>query len=203
MSEDTTDELMRATYRALCERGYAALTMRDIADECSKSKATLHYHFDGKHDLLVSFLEFLDERFARKIAAIDADDPTAELFALLDVACPSAESDDAGEFQTAMLELTAQAPYEEEYRERLLAFESRLRAEFEGVIDSGVESGAFDGDVDPERTAEFLLTAIDGAQTRRVAVGHDADEMRQMIYDYVQTTVLADESPRRTEVRAE
>ncbi|WP_224268583.1 TetR/AcrR family transcriptional regulator [Haloprofundus salinisoli] len=202
MAEETTDELMRATYRALCKRGYAALTMRDIADESSKSKATLHYHFDGKHDLLVSFLEFLDERFARKIAAIDADDPTARLFALLDVACPSAEGD-SGEFQTAMLELTAQAPYEKAYRERLLGFETRLRAEFERVLDSGVESGAFDDDVEPERTAEFLLTAIDGAQTRRVAVGHDADKMREMIRNYVETAVVSDESPRRTEVRAE
>ncbi|KTG08502.1 hypothetical protein AUR64_17635 [Haloprofundus marisrubri] len=203
MPEETTDELMHATYRALCKHGYASLTMRDIADESSKCKATLHYHFDGKRDLLVSFLEFLNERFTRKIAAIDADDPTTRLFALLDVACPDDEADDSDMFQTAMLELTAQAPYETGYRDRLREFETYLTGEFESVLRTGIDAGVFDDGVDPERTAEFLLTTINGTQTRRAAVGHDAAEMRQMIYDYVETTVVSDESPRRTEVHAE
>ncbi|MEF8974259.1 MAG: helix-turn-helix domain-containing protein, partial [Haloarcula sp.] len=44
---DTADDIMDATYRALCTHGYADLTMQDIADESDKSKAALHYHYDS------------------------------------------------------------------------------------------------------------------------------------------------------------
>ncbi|HET7323460.1 MAG TPA: helix-turn-helix domain-containing protein, partial [Halococcus sp.] len=64
---DTTDELMHATYRALCKHGYANLTMQDIADESTKSKAALHYHYDTKQDLLLAFLSFLYERFEERL----------------------------------------------------------------------------------------------------------------------------------------
>ena len=40
---DTPEEVMEATCRALCEHGYADLTMQDVADESDKSTAALHY----------------------------------------------------------------------------------------------------------------------------------------------------------------
>ncbi|PSQ42055.1 TetR family transcriptional regulator, partial [Halobacteriales archaeon QS_9_68_42] len=56
MPEETRERITNATYRALCDHGYAALTMQDIADECDCSKSLLHYHFDTKEDLLVELL---------------------------------------------------------------------------------------------------------------------------------------------------
>ncbi|GAA0475047.1 hypothetical protein GCM10008985_34420 [Halococcus dombrowskii] len=58
-TDETIEEIMDATYRALCKHGYAALRMQDIADETTKSKAALHYHYDSKHDLLLSFLDYI------------------------------------------------------------------------------------------------------------------------------------------------
>ena len=43
---DTPEGVTEATCRALCEHGYADLTMQDIADESNKSTAALHYHYD-------------------------------------------------------------------------------------------------------------------------------------------------------------
>jgi len=57
---------MGATYRALCEHGYAALTMRDIAEESDRSKAALHYHYDDKEGLLLAFLDHLYEEFTER-----------------------------------------------------------------------------------------------------------------------------------------
>jgi len=48
--------------------------MQDIADECSKSKSLLHYHYDTKEDLLVAFLDHVISDSERRIAA-HADDP--------------------------------------------------------------------------------------------------------------------------------
>ena len=48
MPDEPREQVIRATYRALCAHGYANLTMRDIADETDLSKAALHYHYDTK-----------------------------------------------------------------------------------------------------------------------------------------------------------
>jgi len=57
---------MEATYRALCAHGYADLTTQDIADESETSKASLHYHYDTKEELLLSFLDYLYDRFVER-----------------------------------------------------------------------------------------------------------------------------------------
>jgi len=72
MTDETIDDIMEATYRALCTHGYADLTMQDIAAESTKSKGTLHYHFEGKQDLLESFLAFLLNRFEERTETIPA-----------------------------------------------------------------------------------------------------------------------------------
>ncbi|WP_224335013.1 helix-turn-helix domain-containing protein [Haloprofundus halobius] len=54
MNEKTSTELRRATYRALCKYGHAAVTMRDIVDESSKSEVTLYDRFESKRGLLVA-----------------------------------------------------------------------------------------------------------------------------------------------------
>ncbi|WP_224449230.1 TetR family transcriptional regulator [Haloprofundus salilacus] len=114
MSEDERrdpTELMRATYRALCKHRSASSTMPEIAEKSSKGKASLHYSFDGKRDLLVSFPDF------------------------------------------------------------------------------------------PGETAEF--SSPPSTARRRDGSRSVTTQTRQMIDDPVETTVVSDESPRRTEVRAE
>src|SRR6056297_1555932 len=76
---EAVQQIMRGTFEALCERGYADLRMVDIADRTDLSKSTLHYHFDSKHDLLVAFLEFLYDDFESELASIAGDDPGERL----------------------------------------------------------------------------------------------------------------------------
>ncbi|MEF8774483.1 MAG: helix-turn-helix domain-containing protein, partial [Halobacteriales archaeon] len=53
-AEDTDEALMAATYRALCEHGYADLTIQQIGAEFEKSTSLLYHHYDGKDELLVA-----------------------------------------------------------------------------------------------------------------------------------------------------
>jgi len=167
---ETERDIMRATYRALCAHGYANLTMGAIADEFDKSQSLIHYHYETKQDLLTAFLDFLLDRLAEKVADVDADDPEARLELLLDVLLLGPE--DAEDFQTAMLELRVQAPYEERYRDQLAANDASVRALLEEVVASGVEAGAF-APVAPERAADLVLIAIEGARSRRVVFGDE------------------------------
>lgn len=173
-SSDTTDDIMCATYRALCRHGYANLTMQDIADEWSKSKAALHYHYDTKRGLLLAFLDYLFDAYTDRVAD-DGDGPPSErLQSLLSDALNPPRADAARELRTALFEVKAQAPHDDGFRERLERFDHYLQEEIRGVVAEGVDTGAFRADINPETTATLLVTLVNGARSRRVAIGDDA-----------------------------
>ena len=189
MSDDAAEEIMCATYRALCTHGYADLTMQDIADESTKSKAALHYHYDSKHDLLCAFLEYLYGEFVERTGDIDAADPRERLLAFVDAVLE--KPDDGEGLETALLEIRAQAPYDPGFRDRLTNFETYLVAEFTDILEAGVDDGTFAADIDPEDTARFLVTVVTGAATERVTVGRSVECTQRMLREYVGTHLLA------------
>jgi len=173
MVEETRERIMDATYRALCEYGYASLTMQDIADECDCSTSLLHYHFDTKDDLLVALLDYLISRFEERVSP--EDDPHDQLVDLIDRFCfgDGRSRDEHRAFHTALLELRAQAPHEDAFREQLAANDAHVHAVVTAVVERGVDAGTF-REVDAERTAAHLLAAIQGARIRWVTLCHEA-----------------------------
>lgn len=194
---DSHAEIMDATYRALCEQGYANLTMADIAEELGKSTSLLHYHYDTKRDLLAAFLEHIVEEFEGKLADLDSEDPRERLESLLDMfvfsaveqgstnprsqAHEDAEEADRREFHLAILELRAQVPHEDPYREPFLRSEESVRDVIAGTIREGIEAGVFE-EADPEETAALVFAAMDGARARQITLG---------IGDYTETVKRA------------
>ncbi|WP_302082230.1 TetR/AcrR family transcriptional regulator [Salinibaculum rarum] len=194
MSAD--DDIMQATWRALCATGYADLTMQAIADESEKSKASLHYHYDSKQDLLVSFLDHVTDRFLTRLREAEAaapDTPEARLSAVLDTALSPPETDELEDMQTALLELKTQAPHQPAFRERLVTADEEFRALIEELLAAGVESGAFRADLDPEQTARTIATFFAGGQLRQVAHGESCTTTRDRLDAYLDRSVYRGE----------
>lgn len=186
------EEIMRATYRALCEHGYANLTIKRIAAEYGKSTAAIHYHYETKDELFAAFLDFLLRRFKQTVHEVETTDPEQRLELLLDRLL--LEPADHRDLLIAMLEMRSQAPYKEAFRERFQQNDEYIRYLLETVIDRGVDEGAFE-DVDSEHVATALMTIVDGARTRAV-VFDDSTALgtaRQIAEEYVDAVVLAEE----------
>ncbi|QIB74039.1 TetR/AcrR family transcriptional regulator [Halogeometricum borinquense] len=190
MSSDAADDIMDGTHSALRTHGYAALTMQDIADEAGLSKAALHYHFDCKHDLLLSFLDRLYGQFEARIADPPGDDPAEQLLSLIETVMLPPADDDPHEFRTALLEIEAQAPYDESFRERLERFDDAFTERIRSILAAGVEDGTFREDVDPDEAASFVATYVRGARTQNVAVGTPLDDSLSAFRSYVESTLL-------------
>lgn len=161
-------QIMRATYRALIEQGYSDLTMQGIADEFPKSKSLLYYHYDGKDDLLASFLGFATDRFRREIE-VEIDDPEAQLRALVDRLVPESLDGDEYRVQVALLELRSETPHNERFREQYAVVDDTLKSVIADVLRRGIESGAFAVDADPDTEAEILVSLLTGVRTRRLS----------------------------------
>jgi len=183
MSTDASDEIMEATYRALCKHGNADLTMQRIANESSMSTAAFHYHFETKEELLNAFLDHLLSRFEERLAC-EAGDPRERLAAFLDVVFEPATTADS-DFPIALFEIKAQAPYQDTYRERLIEMDERMRDVVANAVRDGIKAGHFDT-VEPATVARFVITAINGAHSRQVALDEDPTETRQLVEDYLE-----------------
>lgn len=192
MEDDTAAEILEATYRALCRHGYADLTLADVAAEADTSKALIHYYYDSKENLFTEFLEFLYERYTTRLDAVEGETAGERLLALLDtVLVDDGETSDT-EFRMAMLGVNAQAPYDDAIRDRLARFDEFLFERLRAVIADGVDAGEFHDDVEPDVAAEFLVTAITGANTRRVTVDRSTERLHEAMNRYVETHLLAD-----------
>lgn len=165
---------MQATYRALCTHGFAELTMQDIADEADKSTALLHYHYDTKENLLVTFLAHMLARFDEQIAEMEGASATERLQCLFDRLSPDKGDEDRDGFYRALFELRVQAPYREAYREQLRANKASLQRIVADIVRDGIDTGEF-RPVDPEQTARFVLAALDGGRSAAVVLGDDED----------------------------
>jgi len=195
MADDPATEILEATYRALCEQGYADLTLRDIAAETDRSKASLYYHYDSKDQLFVAFLDELYERFTGRVGSPDGETPREQLESLLQALLTTDADPSLREFRTAMLELTAQAPYNPTLQERLTEFDAFLFDQLREILAAGVNTGDFDDSVEPVRDAEFLTTTIVGAHTRHVAINQSSDRLYATMTRHIERRLLGDHRP--------
>lgn len=189
----TQDAIMAATYRALCEHGYAGTSISRIADEFEKSKSLLYYHYEDKDDLLADFLEHLLDRLATDLREDAPTEPRERLFALIEKLAPADVDDDHMPFFRALLEMRAQVPHQEAYREQFERTDALILSELTETIEAGIESGEF-ATVDPDRTAEFVLATLYGALERGVPTGDQAaiKTTREELDRYLEARLLAD-----------
>lgn len=188
-SSDPDEEIMRATYRALREHGYAELTIQRIAAEYGKSTAAVHYHYDTKDDLLAAFLDYILDRFVDTIHEVETTDPEQRLALLLDKLLVDPE--DHYDLLIAMLEMQSQAPYNAAFAERFRQNDEYVQYLLRTVIDHGASEGVF-ADVDSEHVSGALMTMVHGARTRAVVL--DETEAlataRRTAEEYVRAVLL-------------
>ena len=172
MSENSAEneEIIEAVDQALRKHGYAELTMQDIADESSKSKSLLHYHYDTKEDLLVAFLDQLLSDYEQLMECRADQPPLQRMAEFLARFVITPDDDEREAFHLALLEMRSQGPFNERIREQLARSDLLLRESAADILEEGIEEGVFEP-VDPERTAALLVATLDGARTRQITLG--------------------------------
>ena len=163
---DTREAILGAAFRALCEHGYADLTIQRIGEEFDKSPSLVYHHYDGKDELLVDLLEFLLDGFESALSA-DAFDlpPRARLDAYITAMTDPTETQPGaapdGRFLTAVVELRAQAPTDDAYR----AHFDRSDRVFQTFLEKSVREAAAAIDADARATAGDTVSPTEVAAT--------------------------------------
>lgn len=183
--DGTRGAIMTATYHALCEHGYANLTIQRIADQFDKSKSLLYHHYDSKDDILLDFLEFMLDEFEEHVPRDGTDTIDSHLDDVLDELVAGAVPVERHEFMKAMVELRAQAVHDDRYRDHFARHDRFFQSQLADDIRTGIEEGVF-RDVDPHQAAALLLTTITGSITQRATTETDISAaVREEIEAYV------------------
>ncbi len=162
---DTRQELMGATYCALCEHGYAELTIQRISDQFPKSKSLLYHHYDSKDELLVEFLSFVLEHLESTIPE-DDDEPLEALESLLDHLLPTDPSAEQQQFIRAIVELRAQAASTPAYQTQFTRSTECIQNRLVAIINRGQNQGVF-RPLEADQLAAFVVATIDGAMIQQ------------------------------------
>jgi AcrR family transcriptional regulator len=153
------DEILAIAAELFAERGFAATTVREIADSAGILSGSLYHHFDSKESMVEELLRtFLEEiTHAYRVEAASGDDPVQVLRTLVRLAFESIGSRWAT-VSVMVNEYNLLISYPR------FSFVQELSEETErlwvGVIERGVQSGAFRANLDPRMTYRFLRDTI-------------------------------------------
>lgn len=152
------EQLLDIARRLFAYRGYAATSLRDIAEEARISKAALYYHFQNKSDLyervVIQSMEALVQRVTEEVARFDT--PTERVHAFMR---------SSAEFLDSHLEhwLAGAHAFREEDQIERRSVALQLRDAYEkllrGCIAEGIEAGDF-RDLDAAMATRFLLSSL-------------------------------------------
>ncbi len=187
-SGETRKAIMEATFRALSEHGYTDLRMRDIGAEFEMSRPLIHYHYDGKHDLISSFLEYVIEQYEGSVEVDEDADPWVELDARIDQCLfgPDFDEFDHWDRMKVYHELFSQAQHNERHREIFNEHYREIRGSITQVLRNGIEQDIF-RDVDVEDMAQLITDVIHAARGRKISLGHDdaPEQARRAVNEFV------------------
>jgi len=187
-SKDTKEVIMEATFRALSKHGYNDLRMRDIGEEMDLTRQVIHYHFDGKYDLMSSFLEHIIDQYEGSVVVDGNDDPRTELRARVDQCLFGPEFEEFSHWDRMKVyhELYTYAQNDGEHREVFNEHYERIRGSIVEVVEEGIEEGVF-RDVNPERMGQLVTDVIHAARGRRISLGHEdaPEEARKAMDEFI------------------
>ncbi|WP_435551804.1 TetR/AcrR family transcriptional regulator [Natrinema sp. CGMCC1.2065] len=168
-------DIMEATYTAVSKHGYSDLTIQDIADEFENSKTLIYYHYNGRSELLVDFLDYVLQRFLAELPA-SSESPRDELETLVDTLLPTTVDEEPYRVMLAMFELRVNAPHDDDCREQYLAVDNELKSHLTDILSRGLEAGDFER-IDPAVEAELFLSLLIGTRARRLTVYEPAESI--------------------------
>ena len=140
-SKDTKAKIRKAALRLFAERGYNAVSMRDLADAVGMRQGGLYNHFEGKQALLSDLMEThmvaLLEALDTAMAGVGGTRPRLEAFVRHHVAHHLNYPDDVF---LAYMEIRSLDPGN---RARIVALRNRYEHMLRTILDDGSAEGLF------------------------------------------------------------
>jgi AcrR family transcriptional regulator len=163
----TRAQLLSAATEVLRERGFAATSMRAVADRAGAQLSLVHYHFGSKRGLLVAVLDELTADLLERQQAMFTDDrPFDEQWL---AACDYLREDVNSGYVRILWELWAAGLADEELAERWRATQRRWRQLIEARLERWQDEAQVELPMSPRALTTLIANLFEGAETEILA----------------------------------
>ncbi|HEY8461958.1 MAG TPA: TetR/AcrR family transcriptional regulator [Blastocatellia bacterium] len=155
------EELIKATYYEVAEKGYSAVTLQDIAKRAGVSKGSTLYYFATKEDLFLGALEWMINQFDIRIdqAIAGVEDPIEKVRALIGTIFANAQ--ESRQFFLAYSDFVSIGTRNKRFHDLNAKFYGGCCSHNREVIEAGMRAGVF-RQVDVEETSAMMRALVDG-----------------------------------------
>lgn len=163
MTSAKSGEILAAAMELFSRKGYAATSMRDLADAVGLQPGSLYAHIRSKEDLLVGIIEQVRDSFLTngETALADSSEPAAERLRRFIAAHLQIIFDNRA---SAVVFLHEWKSLEGEQLEEVRRNRDRYEGALVALLEEGVKSGEF-RDIDPHLTAVAVLSMLNWSYT--------------------------------------
>jgi len=169
----TRAQLLAAAADVLREEGYAATSMRAVADRADARLSLVHYHFGSKRGLLVAVLEDLTERLLERQRALFEDGRSfADQWR---TACDYLREDVRSGYVRILWELFAAGLADPEIAERWRVTQRGWRELLEARLERLQDEGGAELPMRPRALATLIANLFEGAEAEILAGVHEGE----------------------------
>jgi AcrR family transcriptional regulator len=187
--------ILNAAAHAIAAGGIADLRVEQVAAEAGVSVALIYYHFGDRMGLAKAAFILASERAPSTELLVASDKRSG--FKALEGAL-MAELDDRQEVRDAAIvwgEAAARAAYDQEFQPIVGEItRSWVQAVRQGIT-RGVNDGSIRADIDPEATAQVLVTLVDGLCIRWLAEALPLATARALLRGAIRENLLPPVTP--------
>ncbi len=161
--DERRQELVRAAYSLIAERGFEGLRTREVAARAGVNIATLHYYFATKEDLIRGVVDHIEQQFAEQDARLRTRGMTAreqlhaELWNALEI------KRDRPELQIVLLALFQRSLRDPAIHAIVKSMDSGWHCAITEMLHAGIAEGSLRPDLDVDATASAIIAFIKGA----------------------------------------
>ena len=181
---DRRQALILAAYRAIAEKGFEGLRVREVAADVGMNGATLHHYFPTKEVLIQAVVEYVIARLSHTSTNLNGT-PAEQLHAHLTRLYRLMQEEPALFVVLTEINLRAQRDPVLHY---LVQQETLWHERLVSILKAGVEQQNWSRDLDPITTASAIIALVEGASLWAVILPDRAEQALRQLDQWLQMT---------------
>jgi len=183
------EAIVVAAATAIARSGVRGMRVEEVAAAAGVSPALLYYHFSSRAGLVRAALEHASEQAPS--SRLGRDPEGASGYAALEAALLGELDDDEAVREAAIVwgEVSASAVFDPDLRDAVRTVTEDWRSRVAAAIRKGIEDGSIDDAVDADRSADVLISLVDGLCTRWLTGALPRDEARRLLSEALGRTL--------------
>lgn len=188
--------ILDAAWPLFTERGYAPVTIAEIARTAGISTPAVHYYFSSKNEIFLATLELCSqEAAARRAFVAEITDPAERLLRFAEVQLDG--SPEAKREWTTWAQFWASSPSFPDVKEATAVAYSRWQQQLRAIVDEGLATGRFNtsNPDDAEDMVNAVTAMIDGLGVRMLAGVLTPQAASDAVTAYLNTWIKHPDTP--------